>query len=141
MIKRLHSVLLVEDDHITNFLNERLIKKLNITENIAITSNGAEALKYIETAQKENLGFPDLIFLDINMPVMDGFDFLKKFDALSPAIRNNSIVVMLTTSTNSKDMDNLLYSSNTDFLSKPLTEDKIISIMHKYFSAQSYRTA
>ena len=141
MIKRIDSVLLVEDDSITNFLNERLLRKLNITDSIAIAHNGEEALNYIDDLQQEGSDLPDLILLDINMPVMDGFDFLKKYNELAPVNGKHSIVVMLTTSTNTRDMDNLLYSGNADILSKPLTEDKLLTIVHKYFMNTAYKMA
>lgn len=141
MIKRIDSVLLVEDDRITNFLNERLLKKLNISEGIKIAYNGEEALKYIAALQNDGKDLPDIIFLDINMPVMDGFQFLQKYNEIAPIQGKNSIVVMLSTSTNSKDMDKILYTGNADFLSKPLTEDKIMSILNKYFMSNSYQMA
>ena len=141
MTHRINSVLLVEDDAITNFLNERLLKKLNIIDHIKITHNGEEALGYMKDLMISGSDFPDLIFLDINMPVVDGFEFLQKYNELYSKIGKNSIIIMLTTSTNPNDMDHLLYSGNTDFLSKPLTENKILSVVNKYFLHQSYKMA
>jgi CheY-like chemotaxis protein len=128
----INCVLLIEDDYITNFINERLISKLKISNKIVKTQNGQEALDVLKQHISAFKEYPQLIFLDINMPVMDGFEFLKRFHELSPD-PEDTIIVMLTTSTHIDDMDNLLHAGNTDFLSKPLTEEKILSLMNKYF--------
>ena len=87
MLKRIDSVLLVEDDRITNFLNERLLRKLNITESIKVATNGEEALQYLEKTEASGKPLPDLIFLDINMPVMDGLEFLQEVQQNFPSTR------------------------------------------------------
>ena len=133
----INSVLLVEDDSITNYINTRLIKKVKITNDIHVSLNGAEALSFIKETTSNGNSCPELIFLDINMPVMDGFEFLQKFHALNIPNKDKVVIVMLTTSTHSKDMDKLFNSGNTDFLSKPLTEQKLQDIIAKYFIQNS----
>src|ERR1700712_1618420 len=100
-MKKLNTVLLVDDDRITNFINQRLIEKLNITQNVTALLNGKEAIDYIKTTNLEKKQLPDLILLDINMPVMDGFEFVNSFRAL--LYEKKVIIVMLTTSSNEKD--------------------------------------
>lgn len=141
-MKRINSVLLVEDDKITNFLNERLIKKLGIVDSINIVNNGFEALEYIHSTIDSVDACPELILLDINMPVMDGFDFVNKFHQLFQEYGQKAIIVILTTSNHSDDLNKLSNAGITDFLSKPLTENKIMSIVDKYFSpVSSYKMA
>ena len=100
-MKKLNTVLLVDDDRITNFINQRLIEKLNITQNVTALLNGKEAIDYIKTTNLEKKQLPDLILLDINMPVMDGFEFVNSFRAL--LYEKKVIIVMLTTSSNEKE--------------------------------------
>ena len=132
-MSRVNSIMLVEDDQITNFINERLIKKLNITPEIKVSLNGKEALVKIDECLKSNHLCPELIFLDINMPVMDGFEFLQNFQRLDFENKDRTIIVMLTTSSNSNDLEKLENLGHKDFLNKPLTEDKLKSILDKYF--------
>ncbi|HEY8400591.1 MAG TPA: response regulator, partial [Cytophagaceae bacterium] len=92
-------VLLVDDDKINNYINERLIKKLNLASQINVAFNGEEALEALEqliTTESKSNGF---IFLDINMPVMDGFEFLEVFKEKYQSINGKVTIVMLTTST------------------------------------------
>ncbi|HEX8548176.1 MAG TPA: response regulator [Cytophagaceae bacterium] len=132
-MSRVNSIMLVEDDQITNFINERLIKKLNITQEIKVSLNGKEALSKISECLKTNHLCPELIFLDINMPVMDGFEFLQNFQQLRFDHKERIVIVMLTTSSNEHDLDKLVNLGHKDFLNKPLTEDKVKNILDKYF--------
>jgi CheY-like chemotaxis protein len=66
----------VEDDPITNYINKRLINIVNSTINVHFALNGREGLSFIQKSHKENKNIPQLILLDINMPVMNGFEFL-----------------------------------------------------------------
>lgn len=134
-MKKLHSILLIEDDKITNFINERLIRRMNLSGEILISMNGLKAIEYLRNQAANRKPFPDLIFLDINMPVMDGFEFLERYHMLDYPKKDKTIIIMLTTSTHIKDMDKLLNAGNTDYLSKPLTEGKLMHIMDKYFHA------
>lgn len=133
-MSKLNSILLVEDDSITNFINERLLRKLEVADDIKIASNGLEALALIQNSVQSSQNPPTLIFLDINMPVMDGFEFLSEFKMLSLPNKQDVVVVVLTTSTNLSDIEKLKGSGNTDFINKPLTKEKVQSVIKKHFS-------
>ncbi len=132
-MSKLNSILLVEDDSITNFINERLLRKLNVAENIKIALNGYEAISIIQKTVKEAEPCPSLIFLDINMPVMDGFEFLNEFRLLDFPNKENVVIVVLTTSTNVTDIEKLKGSGNTDFINKPLTREKVRDVIARHF--------
>lgn len=132
-MSKLSSILLVEDDHITNFLNERLLRKLDLAEDIKVALNGKEALKQIQEQVISHSGFPELILLDINMPVMDGFEFLQRFKELPYDKKEEVTIVVLTTSNNPNDLNKLNELGNSNFVNKPLTEEKLNVIIKKYF--------
>ena len=114
---QIKSVLLIEDDEITNFISQRIFSKLGIS-NVIIATNGKEAIEKVEKHS------PDLILLDLCMPVMDGFEFLaeKKNKKLSPGAK----VVILTSSIRQEDKVAAKNWSNIiGFLEKPLTAEKI----------------
>lgn len=134
-ITKLKRILLVDDDNINNFINQRLIKKLNIAEEVSVAVNGEEAIKTIMNANNEH--WPELILLDINMPVMNGFEFLEEYKKLDIPNKDNVVIVMLTTSTNQNDMARSKDIPIRGFLNKPLTEDKLEKIMKDYFGNNS----
>ena len=94
----LDCILFVDDDMATNYLNKRLIKKLGVVQKAVFCRNGREALDYLEASEAADYVRPNLIFLDINMPVMDGFEFLQAYEGLDEDKRASEVVVMLTTS-------------------------------------------
>ncbi len=130
-MKKINCVLLVDDDNINNFINERLLKKLNITHNVKVAMNGEEALDFLKS-NAENL-FPELILLDINMPVMDGFEFLQEYKKTNFNGKQQPYIIMLTTSTNPNDVDKVKKSDVAGYINKPLTEPKIMEIVQKHF--------
>lgn len=128
------SILLIDDDDVNNYINARLLKKLAITENVNVSVNGEEALKYLHRVNSDASEFPDLILLDINMPVMDGFEFLQQFSSINFTPKE-PVVIMLTTSSNEKDMGQIaFYPRVAGFLNKPLTEEKMQTIVQQFFS-------
>jgi CheY-like chemotaxis protein len=132
-MEKLDSILLIDDDKITNYLNERIIRKSGICNEVKVAQNGSAAISYLEKNIRKNKMRVRLIFLDINMPVMDGFGFLEKFQELKFAGKEKIVIIMLTTSTHLLDMGKLFNSGNTDFLTKPLSLEKLMSVYTKYF--------
>jgi CheY-like chemotaxis protein len=133
MNKKLNCILLIDDDESTNYLHRRLINKANCTHVLEIADDGKMALDYLAKAPVEN-PLPDIIFLDINMPVMSGWEFLERYEKLSPGQKAKTVVVMLTTSLNEDDK---IRASNipaiNEFRNKPLTADVLKEIISKYF--------
>ena len=80
-MKRLKKILLIDDDEITCFLEKSLLEDLEVAEEIVCIDGGHEALEYIQECLRSGSS-PSLIFLDINMPGMDGFEFLERLDSL-----------------------------------------------------------
>lgn len=136
---KLNSVLLVDDDEATNFINRRIIEKAGITNHIEVAYNGKEALDYLSCTgkyEKKGAEFPKpmLILMDINMPVMDGWEFLDAYRTLDDNKKSDKILVMLTTSFNPDDKikaENIIEISG--FQSKPLDLTKVSHIMNTYF--------
>ena len=127
-MKKLECTLIVEDDANTAFLNGLLLKDMKISNEVEIASNGQEALKVLEKGK-----IPELILLDLNMPVMDGFEFLESFRSLFNNIKQNITIVLLSTSFRKKDMDLAHKYKVADVIEKPLTEDKLLDVLKKYF--------
>jgi CheY-like chemotaxis protein len=133
-MQKIKSVLLVDDDNINNFINERMIKRLAMTQEVNIAVNGEEALDFLKQKISDSEdSMPNLIFLDINMPVMDGFEFLKEYENLELPNKDKVVITMLTTSTNPGDMEKFNKAQVSSFINKPLTEPKLLDIMKKHF--------
>ena len=109
MKKKLNCVLLVDDNASDNFLHKRIIQKADMTKHIEIAENGEEALDFLITKAKcgqpeSSYCQPELILLDINMPVMDGWQFLEEYNKLEKVQKGKGVVIMLTTSLNPADI-------------------------------------
>ena len=126
-MKKINCVLLVDDDNINNFINERLLKKLNITHNVKVAMNGEEALDFLKS-NAENL-FPELILLDINMPEMNGIEFLKNFKKM--VLDYNIRVILLTGIVTPEIRKKLASLGYADVIEKPFSEEKLWSILRK----------
>lgn len=124
-MKKLKSVLLVDDDSTSNFMAQLLLEDLNIAEQISTTLNGQEALDYIQIHCAAG-NCPNLILLDINMPVMNGFEFLEYFRRLP--VSSQIQVVMLTSSVYHKDLEKAKSYQINYYVSKPLTTEKLKEI-------------
>jgi CheY-like chemotaxis protein len=132
MVKLSH-LLLVDDDPTTNFFNRHLLEKMNVCEVIHEAGNGQEALDKIEELRLIGQA-PDMILLDINMPIMNGFEFLEQYAKLDHKIRESVVICMLTTSLAQTDLDRSnQYAELNDYIDKPLSEVKIRDLIEKYF--------
>jgi len=138
-MEKIQCILLVDDDATTNFLNEELILEMGIAEEVHVALNGQEALDYInlkgkfKTKKNQTYPRPNIIFLDINMPVMDGFEFLIAYNKLPKSKKAEVLVVFLTTSDSHKDklkvIDNKLVY---DYIEKPLRKEKLHKLYRQY---------
>jgi CheY-like chemotaxis protein len=127
-------IMLVDDDDTTNFVNKRLLTKLGAAKEIIVKKNGAEALQYLQASGQGESAYPDLIFLDIKMPVMDGFSFLDEYHAHNLAQKGSMIILMLTSSASFYDLERLKgYDSVKKHFSKSLTEGDVRDIMNDYY--------
>ncbi len=114
-------VLLVDDNDIDNYINNRVINICKIAEVITIKNSAVEALKYLESVQNDFEEFPDIIFLDIFMPLLDGFGFLDEIAKFPKVAERKCHVVMLTSSSNMSDINRAFqYNMVKDYLIKPL---------------------
>lgn len=137
--KKLSCVLLVDDDFATNFINKKIIQKANITEHIQVALNGKEALDYLCKQGKFESGAnefpqPQLILLDINMPLMDGWDFIKAYKSLNLENKEDIVVVMLSSSFNPADKSKAeSIVEISAFRQKPMSKDALFEIIEKVY--------
>ncbi len=125
---RYKNVLLIDDNEIDIIVNKKIIEGEKFAEEVSSAASASEALKMLNaSAGKPTL--PDLIFLDIMMPVMDGFAFLDEFEKLPENITKNCKIIMLSTSESFKDLNRANKSRFVyKFLNKPLTEQVLAAI-------------
>lgn len=125
-------ILLVDDDPITNFINEKVLRKCGASKEISVQKSGQAALAYIENRIKNHQPCPDLIILDIFMPVMDGVEFLAAYQNLCfPDNGMEHSIVVLTTSDLLVERKKFVHPYIKDFIIKPLTKDCIGSFITK----------
>ena len=131
---QLSSILLVDDDETTNFLNQTLVQRLGVARQVLVAENGLEALQVLaSTCTPASPDCPVLILLDLNMPVMNGFQFLEAYQALAAAQPPGLIIVTLTTSLLDRDLARLQQLPVAGVLTKPLTRQKLHALLHAHF--------
>ncbi|MGB2758696.1 MULTISPECIES: response regulator [Maribacter] len=115
-------ILIIEDDEITNFITKTNLEKFGY-KNIAVALNGQEGLDYLK-----NNSCPDLILLDINMPILDGWDFLEATTRLNLGLEIP--VVVITSSIRFEDRSNAeLYSNVIDYMEKPINFEELNNLL------------
>ena len=131
MRKKLNCIMLVDDDQLDNRFHQIIIEGMDITDKIHTAENGLQAIKYLK---QEDSVLPELIFLDINMPKMNGWEFLEAYKDLEEHQKSQIIIMMLTTSLNPSDKAKAQRISEiTGFNVKPLSEEMLMEILEKYF--------
>ena len=146
-MKQLNCILLIDDDEPTNFLNKMTLEQAGCTRHIRIAQSGQAALEYLHSlpnpsapgdllqAMPDNCLRPDLIFLDINMPAMDGWEFLAQYRTLPPEKKADTVLIMLTTSLNPDDEKRTLSIPEVSgFENKPLNQSQLDRLLKKYFN-------
>ena len=133
-IAMLDCIMLIDDAQEFNFLNGIIIEHAGAAKQVVPFQSAAEGLKYLESNKLNKDTLPDLIFLDINMPVMDGWGFLDAFESIKHTLLKTPVIVMLTSSSNPNDETKALsYTSVSGYQSKPLLKDVLAEILKKFF--------
>ena len=125
-MNKVHCAMLIDDDAPTNFFHREVLLQAHFAEDILVFEQASLAIEYLLNQNRDG-ALPDVIFLDLNMPGMDGWEFLevyqKKVRPLYPKIR---LIVMLTTSENPDTREKAKgYDILDTFMTKPLTNDKL----------------
>lgn len=134
MTKKLNCILLIDDDEATNYIHKRIISEVGCAEKVVAVQSGQAALDFLNESTNGHHPKLDLIFLDINMPAMNGWEFLKHYKNLSASKRAKVVLVMLTTSLNPDDLELATKIDEVNgFESKPLTAEKMKSTLKVHF--------
>ena len=125
-----YAVMLIDDNEIDNLINQKMIEASGITEHIYIHTGARSAIEFLKNMEKlrvtgQNV-LPELIFLDIDMPLMDGFQFLDEFEKLETETKNHCSVVMLTSSISPADVNkSKKYEYVKKYINKPLSQENL----------------
>lgn len=121
--KSIDLVMLVDDNDTDNFISKRIIEITGFAKKVEVKGSGKAALDYLRENENKPENLPSLIFLDINMPIVDGFVFLYEFEKFNDLVRKKCKVIILSSSDNKRDIDKIVNNNHViKFITKPLTE-------------------
>ena len=138
MDTKLRAIVLIDDDLSTNLYHEIILKKAGVAEKIMKFEYAKDALLYLTTKENGAYPQPEIIFLDINMPQMNGWKFLEEYKKLDEKQTAKIVITMLTSSLNQDDKDRALAIKEvSEYISKPLKREMLIDIIEKYFVTEN----
>lgn len=129
-MKTIDRLSIVDDDDAFVFLTKEIISETNLVKDISVFGNGQQALNYLETHKSEEKVLPQIILLDLSMPVMDGWQFLDEYSRLAPSMARPIVIYICTSSISPDDVARArAMSSVSDFMVKPVTQDNLVSMI------------
>lgn len=139
--KNLDSILLIDDDKFVNLFHTKVIERANLGVSVKAITNVQEALAFLTRpaicGDNQETANPNIIFLDINMPGLNGWDFMEQYNQLDGCYKDNVIIVMLTTSFDPEDQKRALSDRHiVDFLHKPLRPEALMNLIERYFEIE-----
>ncbi len=122
-------VMLVDDNETDNFISEKIIEMTGFADRVIAMDSGSSALEYLRNNSENEEAIPDVIFLDINMPFVDGFVFLFEFESFPELVKSKARIVILSSSDNKRDIDRIVDNQYVvNYVVKPLTSDALKKI-------------
>jgi CheY-like chemotaxis protein len=121
-----NTVMLVDDNDTDNFISQKIIELTGFSKKIIVKNSGKSALEYLQTNESIAENLPELIFLDINMPIVDGFVFLFEFERFSDLLKDKCKIAILSSSDNKRDIERIVDNQYViKYITKPLTEEAL----------------
>jgi len=129
MKEKIDSVCIVDDDEVYRFVTNKEIELTNLVTKIIEFPNGERAIAFFKSAVDNVNDVPDIIFLDVNMPVMDGWQFLEQYLMLKPILNKQSVIYMVSSSVDNRDMDRAKKINEVnDYIIKPISRNRLSGI-------------
>ena len=130
IMEKLGLVCLIDDDDIYTFGTRLIIKSTKLVDEIMIIKDGERAIDYFKENAENNDRLPDLVLLDVNMPIMDGWQFLEEFLEVKPLLKKKVALYMVSSSINPKDMERAKkYDLVADYLVKPMAKKQLVGLI------------
>jgi CheY-like chemotaxis protein len=133
----LNHIVLVDDNETTSFLNNRLLSRLALATQVSTFSRADEAYRFLWQDAQNDESKVDLVFVDLKMPGMSGFEFLEQYNQLPTDVQERTVVAVLTTSMHAADTARVAQYPKVEYLTKPLTEEKLQRLLAKRFDISS----
>lgn len=128
-MKEVDSLCIIDDDTIYQFLTTEIIKQTNRVKSFLIFNNGLEAITFLKNNTEKTL-LPDIILLDLNMPIMNGWEFLTEYIAICPQLDKKISLYVVSSSIAPSDISKAKEINEvSDFIIKPITEKTFISMI------------
>ncbi|MCL9806530.1 response regulator [Flavobacterium amniphilum] len=130
MTKQLKNLILVDDDDIMVFLTKRLVAKTNLAKLSQVFGNGEDLINFLKENQDKPEVLPEVIFLDLFMPVMDGWEFLEEYDQIKPVLCKEITIYVITSSVSSTDFNKAKKNKHvSDYIVKPMDKEQFTAII------------
>ncbi|WP_179349227.1 response regulator [Winogradskyella pacifica] len=126
-----YNICVIDDDDIYQFTIVKILKSINLDKKISLFSDGEEALEFLIDNLYNNEELPDIIFLDINMPIMDGFQFMEEYVKIKPKLNKKITIYMVSSSVDPVDIERAKNISDiSDYIIKPIKAGQLQEIMN-----------
>ena len=131
-MKKVNTCCIIDDDPIFIYGTKRIMKEADFSENIIVYNNGQEAIEGLSELSKVEEKLPEVIFLDLNMPILNGWEFLEEFEKLPNHNLKKTIIYIISSSIDPRDLERVKnYRQVNNYILKPITPDDLEAVITK----------